>query len=251
MVKVLKKGRMTEAKDASFLIALEGLRDILILDFALSQLSSNVDRTVMQEKLRRIIKDPVHPQDDLKKSPGRDFQTELYAAAVAMKGKLCPRFEEPPDVLCDLAGEPLGIAVKRVKNETQFEKRFREAVRQIEKAKVRGVVVMDLSLAFNRANQPINTPASIVEIQLAHCMARKLFVDERHTQMKEWIAGRPVRGLVIIDHVLRHHPSEGWFLETFHFDVPFDLHNQRRRREFEEFRSAFKRGYATPVILDT
>lgn len=85
-------------------------------------------------------------------------------------------------------------------------------------------------------------------MQQAHIQARRAFVGEQHQRMKEWIGGREVRGLVIIQHCIRHHPVKGWYLESFHYDVPFDLHNRRRLREFRQFAEAFRKGHATPAI---
>jgi hypothetical protein len=198
VVDLLKDGGVIEPGDERFRTALEGFRDISILYFVIGRLLATIDPAVLRQKLRRIIKDHVHPQDDLTKSPGRDVQTELYVAAVASKAGLSPRFEEP-DVLCDLAGEPLGVAVKRVKNEKRFEEHFRGSVSQIAKAGVRGVVTMDMSLAFNRINQPIDTAAKVEQMQLAHWKARTLFVNHYYGQMKGWINAGEVRGLIIIE----------------------------------------------------
>jgi len=247
MVNALINGDVIRPDDNQFPIALEGLRDIRVLDFALSQLFTTIDRTALQKKLHRVVKDSVNAREDLTKSPGRDIQAELYVAAVISKGGMCPKFGEP-DILCNLAGQTFGVEVKRVKNETRFEEHFRKAVAQIEKARVRGVVAMDLSLAFNRTNMPVVTAANVVQIQLAHREARKCFVNEQYDQMRNWINGREVRGMIIIDHILRLHPQQGWCLDTFHYDVPFGLHNQRRLGEFEQFREAFMRGYGTPPI---
>lgn len=248
MVTAMEGGGVVPFGDKAFPAALEGLRDIRILDFVITQVSGAIPVDVLRKRLRRVVKDSLRPQDNLTESPGCDIQCELYVAAVASKAGLKPSFDEP-DVCCELDGEPLGITVKRVKNHQRFEEHFRKAVRQIEASGVRGVIAMDMSLAFNRTNRPLNTPASVEEMQLAHQRARKLFVDKHHGRMKEWINGREVRGLVIIDSILRLHPQEGWFWEAFDYYVPFDLHNQRRYREFDRFRQAFMGGHPTPAIV--
>jgi hypothetical protein len=252
MVDVLKDGsKINQDQDDRnrFSTAREGIRDILILDFVIERLSTTIDPAALRKKLRLSVKDHVQPQDDRTESPGRDVQTELYVAAVASKGKLNPKFEEP-DLLCELAEQPLGVAVKRVKNKKRFEEHFRKAVSQIAKSGVRGIVIMDMSLAFNPPNEPLRTAASIEQMQLSHKKEMKLFVDPSHGKMKTWIHGREVRGPIIIDNILWDQPEYGWSLNTLHYDVPFDIHNQRRRREFEQFRKAFKRGYATPPITN-
>lgn len=144
MAIALSEDRLIQPSEKGFPVALEGFRDILILYFAITQLDGHVDSEILRDKFRSATKDHVHPQDDLKESPGRDVQSELYVATIARKAGLNPRLEEP-DILCELHGMPLGVAVKRVKNEKQFEKRFRKAVKQIEGAGVRGVIAVDLS----------------------------------------------------------------------------------------------------------
>lgn len=245
----MNKGGVIQPDDSRFPAAREGLRDVLLLDFSLSQLKGITDCTTLKRLLQRISKDHLLPQDDLKNSPGRDTQTEMYVAAIASKAGLKPRFSEP-DILCELAGVPIGIAVKRIKNEDRFEEHFRKAASQIERTKVRGVIVTDMTLAFNRTNIVIEGSITPEQMNFAHKKARKLFVGKYYDRMKDWLGGREVRGLIIMDSILHVESWQRWYVEAFGYDVPFNLHNERRHREWSNFREVFLHGYPTPAIKD-
>ena len=238
---ILKKG-MIEPDDLDHTVAVESLRDVRLTQFALSELMGAVPTDVLADKVKLLVKDDPLPQDGPASSPGRDVQCELYVAGVCAKAGMKPMLAEP-DVLCHAGGSTFGIAVKRVKSEAQFEKRFRDGARPIAAAGVPGILAMDMSMAFNPDNQPLVSDVDIYGMQLAHRQARHSYVDERFDDMKGWLRGREIRGLMILDHILRYDPSvSDWFLESMTFFVPFTEHNQRRTREFEAFRRTYEKG---------
>jgi hypothetical protein len=252
VVAVLAPGRFVPATDSLFPAALEGFRDIQVLGFVLSQLGRTADPGLIGRKLSRIAKDNLLPQNDMTESPGRDTQMELYVAAIANKGGMKPTFGEPalgePDILCKVGGERFGIEVKRIKKEDRLEEHFRKAVSQIEKAKLPGVIVADMSLAFNRSNTPLRSNATIREFQEMHRRQMEFFVTKYYDRMKEWARGREVRGLTILDCPLREEPGKGWYLESFYDHIDFNPSNARRHREWEKFCKAFNSGYPTAAI---
>ena len=245
MATTLEKG-FIGPDDPDFLVAVESTRDVRVMHLALSELMGKVPEDVLREKVQSAIKDESLPQDGSDRSPGRDAQCELHVAGVCARAGMRPELKEP-DICCYVKDSPYAIAVKRVKSEAQFEKRFRNAASQVDNAGVKGFIVMDMSIAFNAENAPLVSDDNIREMQVAHRVKMKAFVDALHASMKEWLRGREVRGLLIIDHIIKHEPArKDWPLETFNYFVPFTQHNQRRHREFNAFQEKYSRGTVNP-----
>ncbi len=241
MVSALRKGKI-EPEDSDFAVALEAIRDVRVTQYALAALMDAVAGDSLADKAKLLVKDDPLPQDSPLNSPGRDIQCELYVASVCAKAGMRPRLVEP-DIVCDVNDKTFCIAVKRIKNESKFEARFRDGARQIAETGIPGFIAIDVSIAFNPANLPLVGDVDIYTMQIAHRQARRLSVDQHHERMKEWLRGREIRGLLIVDHVLRYDQSDNdWYLESMTYAVPFTQHNQRRSREFDAFYRTYQRG---------
>ena len=241
MLTVLRKGRI-EPEDPDFAVALEAIRDVRVTQFALAALMDIVAPDPLADKVKLLVQDESLPQNSPLSSPGRDIQCELYVASVCAKADMRPRLIEP-DIVCDVNDKTFCIAVKRIKSESKFEARFRDGARQIAEAGVPGFIAIDVSIAFNPTNLPLVGDVDIYTMQIAHRQARRLFVDQHHERMKEWLRGREIRGLLILDHILRYDQSDNdWYLESMTYAVPFTQHNRRRGREFEAFYNSYQRG---------
>jgi hypothetical protein len=199
----------------------------------------------MKPLLRKVIADSALPKHDSHRSAGRDAQCELHVAAICEKAGMAPELAEP-DICCSVDGIRYGIAVKRVKSESQIEKHIRKASRQIELAELPGHIAMDVSMAFNPQNQRV-VGVSDAELARAHQLATRRFGDAWFGRMKQWVRGRDVRSVILLDHFVRQHPVEGWGLNSFTRFIPLSPDNQRRRREFDAFQRRFIKGLATPV----
>ena len=136
-------------------IALEGERDMQLLAFAFDQLAGTESSDAYGDRLKKLVRDSVLPQDDRMKSPGRDAAFEIYVGAVCTAARLLPVRWEEPDVSSVLDEIKYGFAAKRLKSLGQLRKRVRDAVYQIDRCGLPGVVVLDLALAFNPANRRI------------------------------------------------------------------------------------------------
>ena len=241
MMAILQQGYIAP-DDKGFDVAREALRDIRLMDFALSELIAICPREILAAKVRLALGDAPLVQNSGGRSPGRDAQCELYVAGVCARAGIGPEFAEP-DVVCTVKDNRYGIAIKRVKNVDRIEEHFRRAVVQISNAGMAGFVVMDLSVAFNPDNRALVSDADVAEMRLAHDLARQTFLSQYFDRMKAWTGGREVRGLIILDHILRYDPGpRDWSLETFTDFVSFCAHNQRRKREFDSFQKTYTRG---------
>jgi hypothetical protein len=232
--------------EKDFDVALEAERDLQMLGFASDQLASESLPSNFRTRLKLLLKDTALPQDGSANTAGRDVQCELYVAAICMKAGTSPTFDEP-DVCCTVDGLGFGIAVKRIKSPGMFKERIREAVKQIERASLPGIVVADVSVMLNPTNERIIQAVSDDVYHAAAKLTMHNFVDGHHAQLSDWFKGSKARGLILIDHHVRQHPADGWGLDTMTFGVNLSPHNQRRRREFDRFFAVFKSGTATPA----
>ncbi len=236
MSKVLKRGDI-HSDDPDFPIAQEAQLDISMIAFVLNQLKES-PQTELKAKLKLLVQDSPLLVPAQRDSPGRDAQSELYIAAVCKNAGMQVEFDEP-DVIAELNGQRYGFAVKRLKSESQFEKRFRSAAKQIEKSRLPGFIVVDVRQAFNPEN--IKVQATDDELYVAFRQARQAFVDKFYSKMKEWQRGREIRGVIFVDHIISYN-QEDWVATTFTYSVNLSPDNQKRVREFEEFRQAFEKG---------
>lgn len=248
MRSVLSNGTI-EPDHADFAIVLEALRDARLMEFALGQLEGKIPASVLRSLVQKAIQDSTLPQEDLQTSSGRDTQAELYVAAVCQKAGMSPVFDEP-DIRCTLdGGSAIGIAVKRVKSESQIEKHIRKAARQIEGTGIPGHIAIDVSLVFNRENEHL-IGVGDAELTRVHRVTRKRFGDDYFQRIKGWMRGRDIRSVILIDHLVRQHPVDGWGFDSLAYFIPLSPDNQRRHRDFEKFRSQFVSGLATPPATD-
>lgn len=222
----------------NFEIAREALRDLQMLNFAREQLASVPVTSQFRQRLITVLRDTALPQEDVRNSPGRDVQCELYVAAVCMKAGMSPIFDEP-DVRCSCDGNTYGIAVKRCKSYHKFERRIRGAVEQVQRAGLRGIVVSDVSVMLNSENQRIDKLVTDDQFRDVARFATHKFIGEHHDQLLEWFKGTEVRGFILIDHHVRRHPTDGWGLDTV--TVGVDL-APNHPHDFTTFNAQYTKG---------
>jgi hypothetical protein len=129
-----------------------------LLEFAFDHLPlTTTDRSV-RCLINNVVKDSLRPQDDCRKSAGRDAAFELFVGAVAAAAKLDPVLFEEPDLSCELKGQKYAIAAKRIKSVKSLLKRVSDGCEQIQRAGSYGFVALDTCLAFNPKNDRIEDP---------------------------------------------------------------------------------------------
>ncbi len=238
---LLNKGFIKET-DPEFERACEAYRDITLLKFAFDRLGTVADAAVLRGKVARLVKDSVLPQDDLADTPGRDTQSELYVAAVCQAAGILISLEEP-DVVVEVDGIRYGLAVKRLKSLRQLEKRSRSAIRQIERSKLPGFVVLDMALAANPENEKLGFV--VTDEGFYHLQSSRFdsFMRANSRRFQEWRSGREVRGVLVLDHVMGPMDAErNWGLRSWTTFTDLDPCNQCRRREAMRFWQAYSTG---------
>jgi len=168
--------------DPQFGVAKEALRDFQILGFAFDYLEEANDTNYLNILRQLMAKnDSVLSQYDLYgNSPSRDYQAELFVAAICSKARMIPIMYEEPDICCSLNGNEYGIAVKRVKSERQFVRRIREAAEQIEQARKPGVIVIDITLATNPQNLDGNTRITEDTFETYYHKFKYVYCEQQH-----------------------------------------------------------------------
>jgi hypothetical protein len=234
-----------------FQTAVEAKRDLSQIAFALTQLLPIVPKEELRKRLRLLVADNVLPQENPERSPGRDAQCELLVAALCARAGLHAVFNESPDIRCRLSNLTFGVAVKRIKSPPErFGDRFKEHVRkaadQIERSQLPGIIVADISQSLNPTNWRVPIEVSDAEFDAAWSTEKLRFKSRFETPLLEWTEGKNVRGVILIDTILRSDRTRGWFLELSGSSIHLCPFNERQRREFESFDARFRKAILDP-----
>jgi len=108
-----------------------------------------------RNRLRPLVSGAEFSTGESNAASARDFQFESFVGAVCELSGYSVDFAEPDLVLGDLC-QVFGIAAKRPRNSSRFEKNFRKGVKQITGSGKPGLVAVDLSFALH-ADQCVNT----------------------------------------------------------------------------------------------
>ena len=118
---------MIRPTDPDFETAVEAERDLQVLAFVFDVAAAHPTDQKFRDLIRFALGDSVLPQDNRGNSRGRDFQFELFIAAICQNAGLTPIEREEPDVTCVVEGVNYGIAAKRIKGVGNLQKRISKA----------------------------------------------------------------------------------------------------------------------------
>ncbi len=145
-------------------------------------------------------------------------------------------------------GHQFGIAAKRLKSLQQLKKHVRKGAQQIAASKRPGILVLDLSYAWNRANEPI-TSQLVSQLYLMTFMARShQFFDEHHSNIERWVRDTGVRAVLTLDYSFRVRPDGTWGHEGLSNWLQTTFDDAQAEREFKAFNRGFLKGF--PVLID-
>ena len=243
MHRVLSRGYVP-SEDSDFFTALESLRELHQLLFIFEQLRIHRNNPQFRNVVKHLLNDSALPQHDLKNSPGRDKQFELYLAAICQNAGLVPVDYEEPDVTCFIDGIKFGIAAKRLKsrNTSQLEKHVRKGANQLKQQGLPGIVALDLSLSRNQSNRPIISQVqSQMYLMIADAKNRQ-FREKHGDHIRRWVAGTGVRAVLIIESTLCLRPDRQWWHYGMISWVPTTLDDEQADPLFEAFYARFLKG---------
>ena len=232
-----------------FQTAVEAERDMQVLAFVFDMAAAHPTDQKFYDLIKRVLGDSVLPQDNRNQSQGRDFQFELFVAAICQNAGLAPVERKEPDVTCVAQGVKYGIAAKRIKSAGNLHRRISKAADQVGKAGFPGIIVLETSLLFNPDNTRITSPVSddnfgrLYHGALCRCISR--YADAIH----KWVHGKGVRGLVFHDQQVRRLDLIGnWCLEGMTLQFPLADLDERQQREFRCFTDSYFTGLPNRVI---
>lgn len=186
--------------DSRFETALEALRDFRQLEFFFDAIEPDREKDKYAPIISRILSDSVLPQHDARgNSRGRDAQAEAFAFAVCKNAGMNPLFTEP-DITCEIDGEKVGIAVKRIKTLSQSKRRLKEAARQIHNSTFPGIISMEVTLAVNPNNYSIVTNQSEEHVRRWWRNKLRTMVDGWDRTSWQTLADARVLGVLLHEH---------------------------------------------------
>lgn len=238
--RVLRRPDIIQADDPDYQIALESIRDNYQLRLIVDTMEAHRGSKAFKNATYLLRKDLALPQDELKDTPGRIYQFQLYVAALCTNGGLVTRHEEP-DVTCDVDGTTFGIAAKRLTTIESLETNVKEAAKQISDAGFPGIIALDLTIAQNPTNRRV---MSTIESQwyplLSNARSRDLF-QKYGDRIRELVDGKNVLGVWTYVSTLRLMPDRTWSHDcwSFWFDT---TKNAEENALFEQFQKGFLKG---------
>lgn len=233
-------------EDPEFPIALEAIRDMYQLQLIVDTMDDFRDDPKFLANVERLLKDSAIPQEGNDNTPGRNYQFQMYLAAICLRSNLAVTHGEP-DVTCVAEGIKFAIAAKRLKKFKQLKDRIKDGIDQIERASLPGIIAIDLTMAWNTKNQPV---ISSIQSQVHEYIAygkNKLFRERHEADTLRRTMGTNVMAILLFDFTFRlvdekwkHEGRTSW-LSTTHG-------NPKTEQELRIFQEAFKRGM--PHLID-
>jgi hypothetical protein len=238
--RVLRRPDIIQPDDPDYQIALESIRDNYQLRLIVDTMDAHRESKAFKDAMYRLRKDLALPQNELEDTPGRNYQFQLYVAALCTNAGFPTRHEEP-DVACDVDGTTFGVAAKRLKTIDSLEVNVKEAADQISNAGFPGIIALDLTIAQNPTNRRV---MSAIESQwysfLSDARSRELF-KKHGDRIREVVDGKNVLGVWTYVSTLRLTLDGAWSHDcwSFWFDT---TKNAEEDALFEQFQKRFLKG---------
>lgn len=246
MVQILSRPGIIEPDDPNYPIVVESIRDMYQLRLIVDTMDAHRESHEFRVATNFLRKDLTLPQGEHKDTPGRNFQFQLYVAALCTNAGLPTRHEEP-DVTCDVEDTMFGIAAKRLKTIEALEENVTDAANQVRQAGIPSIIALDLTLAQNPTNRRITSSLeSQLDADLSHAKSQDLF-DKNGERIRQLVAGKGVMAVWTFESTLRLTRDRTWSHEcwSFWFDTTKD---ETEDRLLDQFRAGFLTG--VPNLID-
>lgn len=238
--RALHRPDVIQPDDPDYQVVLESMRDNYQLRLIVDTMDVHRDSKAFNDAAYLLRKDLALPQGELKDTPGRNYQFQLYVAALCTNAGLPTRHEEP-DITCDVDGTTFGVAAKRLKTLDSLEANVKKAASQIAGAGFPGIIAFDLTIAQNPTNRPV---MSVIESQwysyLTDARLQDLFW-KHGDRIRKLVDGKNVFGMWTHVSTLRLMPDRTWSHDcwSFWFDTTT---NSQEDSLFERFQKGFLKG---------
>ena len=209
MLQILCRPETIDPDDSDYPIILESIRDMHQLRLIVDTMDAHSESQKFRNAVNFLRKDCALPQDERKDAPGRNYQFQLYVAALCTNAGI-PTQHEEPDVTCVIQDTIFGIAAKRLKTIEALESNVRKAADQISRAGMPGIIALDLTLAQNPTNRRITSPLeSQLYVPLSHAKSNDLF-DKNGESIRQLVAGKGVLAVWTYESTLRWKEDRSW-----------------------------------------
>ena len=238
--RALHRPEVIQPDDRDYQIVLESIRDNYQLRLIVDTMDAHRGSKAFKDATYLLRKDLALPQDELKDAPGRNYQFQLYVAALCTNAGLPTRHEEP-DVTCDVDGTTFGVAAKRLQRIHSLEANVKDAAAQIAGTELPGIIALDLTIAQNPTNRRVmSATESHWYSYLSDARARDLF-NEHGDRIRKLVDGKSVLGIWTYVSTLRLMPERRWSHDcwSFWFDTTTNSHEDAL---FERFQKGFLNG---------
>src|SRR5258708_506831 len=168
-----------------------------------------------------MVNDSPLPQDD-EDFPGRDYQFQLYLAAICHKAGLVPIRYDEPDIVCTLEGMEFGIATKRVKSQSMLAigKHLKKAVKQLADQSLPGIIAVDLTLSRNPKNAPVMSRMQGQLFPVISDARSRQFYEQHKERIGRWIAGVHAKGILFVEFSYSIKKNDRWGHDCMFFWMP-------------------------------
>jgi hypothetical protein len=125
----------------------------------------------------------------LKDTPGRNYQFQLYVAALCTNAGIPTRHEEP-DITCNVGVTTYGVAAKRLKTIDSLEVNVKKAADQIVRAGFPGIIAIDLTTARNPTNRRVKSTIESQWYPFLQTLVRESFLTSAVARFDNWSMAR-------------------------------------------------------------
>lgn len=200
MKEVLERGYIAP-DDPDLQIALESMRDIHQLGLIVDTMESSRGDAEFRQNLKHLPHDEVLPQDE-QNTPGRDFQFQLYIAALCLNAGLKVKYGKS-DVTCIVNGSTYVIEAKRVKGYKKLLGRVAEAAMQILEAGIPGIIAIDLTIPRTK-DIKLTTSRLLDGIHEMEADQRKeRYFQEHENQLLDCVKGTGTLAVLVFESVVK------------------------------------------------
>jgi len=245
MLRVLRRPGTITPEDQDYSLAIESIRDMYQLRLIVDTICAHSNDREFRRAINILRKDLAFPEEG-EQSPGRNYQFQLYLAALCTNAGHPTRHDEP-DVQFDFDGATFGIAAKRLRTFSSLEDHVKDGADQIRRAGHPGLIALDLTIAWNQTNQRILSPLQGQLYEYAFSAKTRTFVADYGDRIRSLVACKGVLSIWLFESILRVTPEPNWTQDLWTFWFP-TAENEKADDLLYKLQSGFLSG--VPNLVD-
>jgi hypothetical protein len=245
MLRVLRRPERIMPDDPDYSLAIESIRDMYQLRLIVDTVGAHRNDLEFRKAVNILKKDLAFPEEG-EQSPGRNYQFQLYLAALCTNAGHPTRHDEP-DVQFDFEGATFGIAAKRLRTFSSLEEHLKDGADQLRRAGYPGLIALDLTIAWNPTNQRLQSPLQAQLYGYVFSAKVRTFVADYGDKIRSFVAGKGVLSILLFESILRVTPEPNWTQDLWTFWLP-TTENETREILLRKLQRGFLSG--VPNLVD-